>query len=385
VSDDERLEAGELEEQSNVWALVGEMIASTPRLAVKPSRNAISISTALCAELHGEGKILSLSNKCKFPKQTIGNWLRGESVPQLDSLIRLCRQVGISPFEFVTESLTSESFHDRSGETKGATGNKLMDAGGKRDKAPRRHEKLNLCEAERILKAALSEIPPPSQVEVARRFDRQPNTLRYHFPEWCKTIAERHAAHRHLCRREKWEKARNALLYALSREVPPTVADVARQGGWHLGRLIRRFPDLCKALAVRFKRWRAERWKRLESSLKLVLIEQPPPPMYEVVKRFGLSASTLYKYFPDLCRKVGKRHMRYRKELFDERRKKILASIRKAALMLYAEGIYPSVKTVERQLEKPITLRSSAIGLQLLREIRDELNLSSRSLHPTRF
>lgn len=382
----ERLSNEELECESQLFALTGGMIAAAPRLVQKPARQAIADSTAYCVKQAGGGRILPFSNKHKFPKQTLGNWYRGEHVPQLESLIHLCLKLRTSPLKFVTGDLTSESVADGVKETESISvmrpGRQL---GNEAVNVQRRHRKLDLKMAEQALRAALRESIPPSEVEVARRIDRQPNTLRYHFPDLCKAIVERHAAYRKLCVHKEWDIAKRALTSALANGKPITVGEVARHIGWNLNRLLRRFPDLCNAVSEHYKESRKNHWKEIERNLKAALIEHPPPPMYQVVEHLDHSAASLYEHFPVLCREIGSRHLMYRKELFEERRKQVLTDIRKIALALNAEGSYPSVKRVEERLETPRSLRSCAIGLQLLREIRAELGLDSRRLYPTRF
>lgn len=381
----ERLSNDELERGFQLFTLTGEIIAAAPRLVRKPSKQAIAESTSYCVELAG-GRILPLSNKHNFPKQTLGNWNRGEHVPQLGSLIQLCLRLKISPLKFATGYLKSESVAVDITEIENISVMRPeILRGNESSNVQRRHRKLNLRQAKQTLQAALQETIPPSVVEVARRIDRQPNTLRYHFPELCKAIVERHATYRKLRLHEEGEGAKHALTSALAKGVPITVGEVATNIGWSLNRLQRRFPALCNAVAGGHKEMRKSRWKEIERKLKAALKEQPPPPMHQVVERLNHSASSLYEHFPDLCREIGSRHLRYRKEVFEERRRQFLADIRKIALALKAEGIYPSVKRVEERLETPRSLRSSAIGLQLLREIRAELGLDSRRLYPTQF
>jgi hypothetical protein len=51
----------------------------------------------------------------------------------------------------------------------------------------------------RILHAALTESPPPSVSAVLKRLGDAANTVRYHFPDLCRAIAQQYAEHRARC------------------------------------------------------------------------------------------------------------------------------------------------------------------------------------------
>jgi len=60
--------------------------------------------------------------------------------------------------------------------------------------ARRNHRTLDIDEARRVLKIALSEDPPPSMHEIARRLDYQYSFLVKRLPDECRAISELHRA-----------------------------------------------------------------------------------------------------------------------------------------------------------------------------------------------
>jgi hypothetical protein len=244
---------------------------------------------------------------------------------------------------------------------------------------------MNLDEVRRSLEAALEETPPPSLIGVSRRLGRAASGLKYRFPELCWTIVKRQEQYRKQARRKEWGKARRALKATLEDESHPSVADVARRIKWEFTRLTRRFPELCEEVSKKHSEHLKSGWSEVGRTLEGILREEPPPPMSEVTKRLNRSAASLYGHFPRLCRRIGERHIKHRRISFTQRREQFLTEVRRIALALHDEGIYPSVKRVEERLSAPKSLRSSRAALKVLREVRCELKLDPRGVNPTCF
>lgn len=372
---DEALGDAEYEWQRQVSAAVGEMLAAAPHLPSKPSKEVVATSTTACV-LRGttRGSIFALSGTSGVPKQTIANWCRRGSALQIEPLLRLCISVGVSPVDFLTGNLDLPL-----GEADAPTPVRVEDE----RQPPRPREKMNLDEVQRALEAALEEMPPPSLVGVSRRLGRTTSGVKYRFPELCRAIVNRQERHHKLARRKEWGKGRRALKAALEDESHPSVADVARKISWEFSRLSRRFPELCRQVSEKHSEHLNSGWSEIGRTLEGVLGEEPPPPMCEITKRLNRSAASLYGHFPRLCRLIGERHIKHRRKSFSQRREQFLAEVRRIALALHDEGIYPSVKRVEERLSAPKSLRSSKAALKVLREIRCELKLDLREVNPT--
>jgi hypothetical protein len=333
---------------------------------------------AFVARATASEKALETSDAQRLPKQTVGNWRRGESVPQLDTLTQYCLSARVSLLDFVT---------GRTGES--AQAEHLPPAGRRsaqlRPQAPHQRRSIDRRRDGRTLMAALRKNPPRSLVEVARGMGRQPSALKYQFPDQCAAIVARYEEHRNRSRLEVWGVAKQALEAALQDEPYPNVPEVARRIGWGYSRLVRRFPELCRAVASRHAKYQKKRWLKVEEFLNAALEEEPPPSMVEVVLRSGYSEAILYSRFPATCRQIGARHLAYRHELFGKRRDAFAADVRRVALEIYSEDLYPSVARVQARLPGDKSLRSSKVGLRALSALREELGLNTRAASDTRF
>jgi hypothetical protein len=378
LREDEALEDAEYEWQRWVSARVGEMLAAAPHLASKPSKEVIAPSTLACIRIGtARGSILDFSRTYGLPTQSIANWCRGARTLQLESLLRLCFKVGVSPLDFLTGRLELL--------TEGREALPLEVESAKEPQSPRRRSKIDLDEMRRALEAVLAESPPPSMIRVARRLGRTTSGLKYHFAELCAAIVTRYENYRRKLLRKEGEKGRRALKTALKDEACPSVAEVARRIKWGFLKLSRRFPELCREVSNKHAEYLKSGWSKIGRVLVGILREQPPPPMVEVSERLNRSASSLYSHFPRLCRRIGARHIEYRRKTFASRKKQFLSDVRKAALSLNAEGIYPSVKRVEECLPVSKSLRSNGAALKVLSEVRIELKLDPRAVNPTSF
>lgn len=372
LSEDEALAGAELEWQSWVSAVLGEMLAAAPYLPCEPSREAISASTMACLRrMTPGGSGLAFCRTLGVSEDAIGNWRRGESRADFHTLLQVCSKVGVTPLKFLTGTLDIPE-EDKSRRTEGRRAGTLA--------GTRRWRSIQTEEVEKALEASLKEDPPPSMIGIARRLKRPASALRYRFPLLCAAIVSRYAEHAKVELEQRRDNIRRALELALQENDCSSVEEVARGNGWHLGTLIEIFPELCKQISERHAEHIKDGWSKIRGELETVLKENPPPPMREVTTRFSCSETSLYSHFPDLCSRIAKRHKEYRKKEVIRRRERFLLKVRKAALTLHAEGIYPSVKQVGTRLGRPESLKSDKGALAVLREVRSALNLHAPTL-----
>jgi len=83
----------------------------------------------------------------------------------------------------------------------------------------------------------------------------------------------------------------------------------------------------------------------------------PPAPMGKVARKLGYDHSFLCKYFPDLCRAISARFEEYRAHQCEEKKQRIIREVRRAALKVHSEGLYPSQVRVRNLLTRPGTIR----------------------------
>jgi hypothetical protein len=112
----------------------------------------------------------------------------------------------------------------------------------------RTHLREKAEETKAILQAALAEDPPPTLRTVQLRLGaRSDGTLKYRHRELCRAIVERHRAFRQAATLA----VRPALEAALTEEPPPSVRQVARRARRNVSGLYRREPELCRQVAAR--------------------------------------------------------------------------------------------------------------------------------------
>lgn len=108
-------------------------------------------------------------------------------------------------------------------------------------------------EVKRALLAALKQDPAPSVQDVARRLGfKTEGPLRLKYPDLCKRLSARG---RKYVRRRTSRDFRRALIAALKKNPPPSVRELAQELGYQGEGLLRRAcPDLCKMLTAKWRK-----------------------------------------------------------------------------------------------------------------------------------
>jgi len=240
------------------------------------------------------------------------------------------------------------------------------------------------------------EIPFPSLSEVARRLGCPVTLLKYRFPDQCREIAKRSGKTLDLT---NIQLALDAIL-SNSDEPPPSIREVLSRLGCSRSTLYLRFLEACHAITKRHQGWLRSQCVKKEAAVKerltpeetegfskaldtgpidfatsrpdvkpssalpgrklvdidqlkldlemvLVTDDEPPPTLTEVAKRLGYSCSTLYRYFPELCRAIAKRHKGISD--IDELRREL------EVVLANEEEPYPSLQKVIERLRCPGT------------------------------
>lgn len=303
---DEALTEEEFEWQSWVVKNVGELLAADTTLTHRPTRETIARSLAKCIEQVFGGRAANLGRAAQLAGQAISKWLAEGIRPRLDMLLRICLHSRVSLLSFLTETIPPAIAVEKRPEFPAVSSER-------RRTRPPWKGRLNVEEAETVLKKAAQEEPPPCLVEIARRMGRTQWTLRHHFPELCDVIVGRYAAYQKQCRSERLREKELALRTALLDNSYPCTADVARKLGCTSGHLLHRFPGLCRRLHARHVEGREKRWSEVGRTLESMLTEWPPLPMREITKRTGYCESSLSRHYHAACRKLGARYVQYRK------------------------------------------------------------------------
>jgi transcriptional regulator with XRE-family HTH domain len=113
---------------------------------------------------------------------------------------------------------------------------------------------------------------------------------------------------------------------------------------------------------------------KVQKSLEDVLLEEPPPSMESVAKRFKISARSMRRRFPELCTAISTRHLKYREKIREAKIEQSCAEVRQVAINLYNEGIDPTRSYISRYLSKPAYFREPSVSAALT-SVRKELGL----------
>jgi hypothetical protein len=114
----------------------------------------------------------------------------------------------------------------------------------------------------------------------------------------------------------------------------------------------------------RFRKFEAE---RLRCALEGILQEEenPPPSMREVAKRLQYDSSHLYKHFPDLCRAIAARYRSYQKERRLLRLQRVCEEVQRAAQAVQAQGRIPSERQIGKKLRSRGLLKEEVVRTAL--------------------
>ena len=112
----------------------------------------------------------------------------------------------------------------------------------------------------------------------------------------------------------------------------------------------------------------------IRQSLETVLAceEQPPPSMRTVAKHLGHSPRELREHFPELCRAISNRRKKYYEVLREQRLLQRKDEVRQAILELHSQGLHPSLRRIRSLLSEPDLLRDPVFS-RFRREVLQEL------------
>lgn len=171
-------------------------------------------------------------------------------------------------------------------------------------------------------------------------------------------------------------KVKLVLQAALNEYPPRSLTEIAESLGYRgCNSLFYHSSDLSHAISARYSDYqKTERLKKIQQALEAVLESQecPPPSIYEVAKRLGISAPVLKRYCLELCNAISERYASFCQERKMKRLQKQCQEIREVAFKLHAEGIEPTASRISAQLSKPLIFPSLE-AVAAVREVRHEL------------
>lgn len=261
-----------------------------------------------------------LGRQTRISSAALNAWLTGKRFPSLALVIRLCQNLRVPIKRLVMEEVLRTYPEWSALATSGSL-------------ATRRKQRLVIPQYPITRVVRLGPIPPEEREraapEIKARLEtnlamdeplsiltlfqimgyRSTSRGKAWFPALCaatKAKRERQAEHRA-------ETYQQELLFALTEELPPTIAQVALQLGISVPQLYLRHTrrELCKVLAARSPDRRRFQRTKTEEALRTAL-EQPPVPLVFLASRLQKDANTLRVVFPDLCQRLRVRYMAHR-------------------------------------------------------------------------
>jgi hypothetical protein len=125
---------------------------------------------------------------------------------------------------------------------------------------------------------------------------------------------------------------------AVLEDPPPPISEVVTRTNYSSDTVRKHFPELYSQIKTRSGLWVNESYT--EEILAKALEELPPPLLMEVIERTGHDRATVYKYFPNQCDQIQRR--------FTENRAKIIQTTLESAAL---EEPPPSLSNIMRRLE----------------------------------
>lgn len=318
LADDEPLHETEWRWQQWVSNAIGELIATAPTLSEPPSPERIAEVISACVQQMEQGKMQPLVRLLAIPYARLRTWRQGGAA-RLDLFLDFCYRLDVSPLFFLIGPIDEIALKAK------------QLAISKAEQQSSDIERLGAT-LERILNQA--EDPPPCLQDVMTRLGCSYHYLQRRFPDFCRTIIQRHRAYQQ-SKKMALQQTLQAILVS-QEEPPPSMLEVCRRLGSTSSRLYVRFPELCRAISKRYLSYqqtiRAKSSSpavqpasssepttplpldQLQSALEAILAanEMPPPSIPQVAKRFGYTPDQLRYRFPELCRALARQAQDHR-------------------------------------------------------------------------
>jgi predicted patatin/cPLA2 family phospholipase len=149
-----------------------------------------------------------------------------------------------------------------------------------------------------------------------------------------------------LAAKKSWIEAE--LRKSLTSNPPEPMNIISIRMGYKTDAMLRTtYPDLCKQIRARYKAHkRAQHRLRIESELRVILLEVPPSSLKAALRRLTISDGFLRKHFFSAHRAIASRYLAFRRE--QKRIKKAEQQNRIEAIVreLVQQGTFPSTKAV---------------------------------------
>jgi AraC-like DNA-binding protein len=364
-------------DEYSLWAAtsVGHVLAAMPDLQLIEPHAELIANLQRCLHQFEGATRQSLAALAGAAPDAFGVWVSGRFKPALDRLCRLSYELKL-PLVMLFKGVPTQwrgPEHLRQ-QIDSPTSNCWA------------RPEIGRNELRTILTAALSEDPPPSVAELARRSKfRRAQTLWFREPELCRQIAARRrdsgrtvSARTQLYKRSEGRRLESNLRRHLARETPLSLNEIASRLGYKgSGGIRERFPELCRAITAKREQQFFHKREQMRRALEDARTESPPPSLKQIARRFGFTAEgVLSTTFPEMCAS----HKQWRRAWLDEQRTKLRLAIREwiaaepeptVASVCRRFGISHTYFQLHFREENADVVQRSAERVRIAREDRD--------------
>jgi transcriptional regulator with XRE-family HTH domain len=367
----EKLPAGEeLERQSWACNQVNDLLKSAPTVSSLPQSSTLASSISRSIRSSAFKDELAFARKSGIPQSTVNDLCRGNSVPQLSTLLKIAFFARVSITDLVIGRIPEIS--------ESPVLSKPDSPQPKAVKAATPHHRWNdkkLFEIRRSFEELLEIRPPLPMIQIKNRLNYPASTLSSKFPDLHQKAVAGYREYIKNRRQAFWRRVRKKLKTQMESGTPLSVSEVAREIGRSRTAVVKRFPTLCMHLSEHWLKRREEHWGRVRTFLQDALLNDPPLHLKAIAKQLKLSHTSLYKRFPQICYEIAARYALHLRQIRILKKDSLRSEVKGIATALCEQGIYPSVRKVSQQISKPVSLRSSKVALESLREVRHERGL----------
>lgn len=248
------------------------------------------------------GNINEFSHQVNIWHNNIRILLKGNILPTWDILSKLSSLTGISIYDILTSKklrISKNAEYEKYQSYKKDNAKQLSvfyDGGDEKVK--------------RIIEVCISEYPPLSASEVARRVGySSSDRIKLKYPDLYKKIVDNYLSYVESLKIKLPDRDIEQLLVkAIEEEPPPSLQSVFRRMGCRNtgSRYYNKFPHLCSVIAQRYK-WSISQLldnKKVENMLIEALTELPPPSLSNLAKRLKCKRESLKKLYPELVTEI---------------------------------------------------------------------------------
>jgi AraC-like DNA-binding protein len=198
-------------------------------------------------------------------------------------------------------------------------------------------------------------------------------SLQRKFPDLCRAIQEKIAAHKALA----IASMERTLKLALREDPPPSLRQLCERLDCCRSVVLRRqFSSLCDRLLQRRRAYRARQIVNLKKTLQALVKESPPLSLEKVCKRVGWSRQHLIRLCPQGSAAIVTRYRRSLREKTQRRMQELYRQARRIVKRLHNAGIRPSYKRVSALLAK-LGYKDGRGAYNAIKAARGERNIGS--------